>query len=127
MTMGMVFKSASPFTVRRTSKPSTFGIFRSRNTATGDTGHFDMKSNTITLLGNVVVTKGKSVMRGERLVVNLDTGVSTVDAGKSNGPVRILIDQSDTKGASKDAKPETRSDTTRSSNSKDPVKLPALR
>ena len=57
-------------------------------TATGDTGLFDVKTNTVTLTGNVVVSQGTSVMRGERLVVNLTTGVSTVDAGKA--PVRLL-------------------------------------
>jgi hypothetical protein len=32
-------------------------------------------------------------MRGDRLVVDLTTGVSRVDAGKSHGPVRMLIQQ----------------------------------
>ena len=50
-----------------------------------------MKSNTVTLLGNVLVSQGPNVMRGEKLVVDLTTGVSRVDAGK--GPVRMLIQQ----------------------------------
>ena len=60
-------------------------------TATGDTGLFDMKANTVTLLNNVVVSQGPNVLRGERLVVDLTTGVSKVDAGSSSGPVRMLI------------------------------------
>jgi lipopolysaccharide export system protein LptA len=60
-------------------------------TATGDTALFDMKSNTVTLLGNVLVSQGPNVMRGEKLVVDLTTGVSRVEAGK--GPVRMLIQQ----------------------------------
>jgi lipopolysaccharide export system protein LptA len=60
-------------------------------TATGDTGLFDMKANTVTLLNNVVVSQGPNVVRGERLVVDLTTGVSKVDAGNSSGPVRMLI------------------------------------
>jgi lipopolysaccharide export system protein LptA len=60
-------------------------------TATGDSGLFDMKSNTVTLLNNVVVSQGPNVVRGERLVVDLTTGVSRVDAGASSGPVRMLI------------------------------------
>ena len=52
-----------------------------------------MKSNTITLLGNVVVSQGGNVVRGERLVVDMTTGVSKVDAGESKGPVRMLIEQ----------------------------------
>ena len=61
-------------------------------TATGDLGVFDMKTNTVTLTGNVVVTQGKNVLRGDRLVVDLTTGVSRVESGKNGqrpgaGPV----------------------------------------
>jgi lipopolysaccharide export system protein LptA len=62
-------------------------------TATGDTGIFDMRANTVTLSGNVVVSQGKNVMRGERLVVDLTSGVSRVESGKNHGPVRMLIQQ----------------------------------
>ena len=70
-------------------------------TANGDTGLFDMKSNTVTLQGNVVVSQGANILRGERLVVDLTTGVSRVDSGKSHGPVRMLIHQ----GAQPDGAP----------------------
>ena len=75
-------------------------------TATGETGLFDMKANTITLLGNVTVSQGGNVVRGERLVVDMTTGVSTVDAGNSRGTVRMLIEQNkDGSSISKPAKP----------------------
>ena len=66
-------------------------VVQKDQTATGDRALFDMKSNTVTLLGNVLVSQGPNVMRGEKLVVDLTTGVSRVDAGK--GPVRMLIQQ----------------------------------
>jgi lipopolysaccharide export system protein LptA len=66
-------------------------VIQKDQTATGDTGLFDMKSNTVTLLSNVVVSQGPNVLHGERLVVDLTTGVSRVDAGNTNGPVRMLI------------------------------------
>ena len=69
-------------------------VTQADQTATGDNGLFDMKANTITLLGNVVVSQGGSVVRGERLVVDMTTGVSKVDAGANRGPVRMLIEQS---------------------------------
>lgn len=69
-------------------------------TATGDLGLFDMRTNTVTLTGNVVVSQGQNVMRGDRLVVNLTTGVSRLDAGKSQGPVRMLIQQQPQGGSS---------------------------
>ena len=66
-------------------------VVQKDQTATGDRALFDMKSNTVTLLGNVLVSQGPNVMRGEKLVVDLTTGVSRVDAG--SGPVRMLIPQ----------------------------------
>ena len=61
-------------------------------TATGETGIFDMKTNTVTLTGNVVMTQGKNVLRGERLVVDLTSGVSRVESGKnSRGRVQGLF------------------------------------
>lgn len=59
-------------------------------TATGDLGIFDMKTNTVTLTGNVTMTQGKNVLRGEKLVVDLTSGVSRVEAGK-NRPVQGLF------------------------------------
>lgn len=54
-------------------------------TATGDNGEFEMRANTVTLTGNVVVTKGQDVMRGQKLVVDLTTGVSRMDGGRVEG------------------------------------------
>jgi lipopolysaccharide export system protein LptA len=52
-------------------------------TATGDLGVFDMKANTVTLTGNpVVMTQGQNVLRGEKLVVDLTSGVSRVESNK---------------------------------------------
>jgi lipopolysaccharide export system protein LptA len=66
-------------------------VTQKEQTATGDRALFDMKANTVTLLGNVLVSQGPNVMRGEKLVVDLTSGVSRVEAGK--GPVRMLIQQ----------------------------------
>lgn len=61
-------------------------------TATGETGIFDMKTNTVTLTGNVVMTQGKNVLRGDKLMVDLTTGVSRVESGKnSRGRVQGLF------------------------------------
>jgi lipopolysaccharide export system protein LptA len=68
-------------------------------TATGDTGLFDMRANTVTLTGNVVVSQGRNVMRGSRLVVDLTSGVSRVEGGRSSGRVEMLIEQQPQQGA----------------------------
>jgi lipopolysaccharide export system protein LptA len=59
--------------------------------ATGENGTFDMKSNTVTLFGGVVVTQGQNTLKGEKLVVDLTTGVSRVEAGKQR--VQAIINQ----------------------------------
>ena len=51
-------------------------VTQKEQTATGDLGIFDMKSNTVTLTGNVMMTQGQNVLRGDRLVVDLTSGVS---------------------------------------------------
>src|SRR5262245_27384201 len=53
--------------------------------AAGDAATFNMRQNTVTLVGNVVVTRGADVLRGQRLVVDLTNGVSTMDQGRVEG------------------------------------------
>jgi len=61
-------------------------------TVTGDIGVFDMRTNTVTMSGNVVMTQGQNVLRGDRLMVDLGSGVSRVESGKSgNGRVQGLF------------------------------------
>ena len=63
-------------------------VTQKEQTATGDLGLFDMRANTVTLTGNVVMTQGQNVLRGDRLVVDLTNGVSRVESGK-NGQGRV--------------------------------------
>ena len=53
--------------------------------AAGDAATFNMRENTVTLVGNVVVTRGSNVLRGQRLVVDLTRGVSKMDGGRIDG------------------------------------------
>jgi lipopolysaccharide export system protein LptA len=77
--------------IRRLEAKGDVIVTQKDQVATGDLGIFDTKSNTVTLSGNVVINQGPNVTRGDRLVVDLTTGVSRVDAG--SGPVRMLIQQ----------------------------------
>ena len=72
-------------------------------TATGELGIFDMKTNTVTLSGNVMMTQGQNVLRGDRLMVDLTSGVSRVESGKNGqGRVQGLFQPG---GATPDLKP----------------------
>lgn len=68
--------------IRRLEAKGGVLVVQKDQTATGETGIFDMRANTITLIGNVVVTQHQNVLRGERLVVDMQTGVSRVEAAK---------------------------------------------
>jgi lipopolysaccharide export system protein LptA len=71
-------------------------------TATGETASFDMRTNTVTLHGNVLVTQGQNVLKGDRLVVDLSSGISRVESGKAGqGRVQGLF----LPGGSQEAKP----------------------
>jgi lipopolysaccharide export system protein LptA len=64
-------------------------VVQKDQTATGDNGVFDMRANTVTLLGNVVISQGQNVVRGDRLTVDMTTGVSQVGCGKTAGQCRV--------------------------------------
>ena len=65
-------------------------VFNSASgTAIGDNGVYDLGPKTITLTGKVVLTKGKDVMRGTHLVVDMDTGLAHLTAkGMPGGRVQ---------------------------------------
>lgn len=71
--------------VKRLEANGSVVVLQKDHIATGDKGIFDMRANTVTLAGNVVLTQGKNVLRGERLVVNMTTGVSRVEGGRVQG------------------------------------------
>jgi lipopolysaccharide export system protein LptA len=69
--------------IKRAEAKGDVLVTQKDQTAKGDNGVFDIKTNSITLTGNVVVTQGTNVLRGDRMIVNLDTGVSRVESDKS--------------------------------------------
>jgi lipopolysaccharide export system protein LptA len=76
-------------------------VTQKEQTATGEKGLFDMKSNSITLSGNVLITQGQNVLRGERLVVDVATGAARVEGGRVSG---VFIPSSADKDKDKDKK-----------------------
>jgi lipopolysaccharide export system protein LptA len=77
--------------------------------ATGNSVSFDAKSNTATLLGNVSVTEGQNVVRGDKLVVDLTTGQARVDMlDNTQGRVQSTFYQADHPPAAPAAAPKPR-------------------
>ena len=61
-------------------------------TASGTAGTYDLASRDVTLTGDVVLTKDKNVMRGTKLVVDLDSGKASFTAsGMPGGRVQGLF------------------------------------
>lgn len=77
--------------IRRLIAKGDVVVMQKDQTATGNQGIFEMKTNTVTLEGNVVVTQGPNVVRGDRLIVDLTTGVSHVESARGNGRVEGLF------------------------------------
>jgi lipopolysaccharide export system protein LptA len=72
-------------------------ITQKDQTASGDHGVFEVKANTLTLTGKVVVTQGQNVLKGEKMVINMTTGVTKVESGKDPVMGIILPNQKDQK------------------------------
>ena len=73
------------------TRPANVFVSSPQETAQGDHGVYDVDSESITLIGSVVLTRDKNVIRGARLVLNLVTGESRIEgapAGGAQGRVR---------------------------------------
>jgi lipopolysaccharide export system protein LptA len=75
--------------IRRLEAKGGVTVTQKDQTVTGETGEFDMKSNTVTMRGNVILTKGENVLRGDSLIVDMTTGVSRVES--NSGRVQGLF------------------------------------
>jgi lipopolysaccharide export system protein LptA len=73
--------------IRRLEARGSVVVTQKDQVVTGETAVFETKTNLITMLGGVVLTQGKNVLRGDRLMVDMTTGVSRVesDSGRVQG------------------------------------------
>jgi lipopolysaccharide export system protein LptA len=71
--------------IRKIEAKGGVTVVQKDQNATGDSATFNMLENTVTLVGNVVVARGQDVIRGQRLVVNLTSGVSRMEGGRVEG------------------------------------------
>ena len=78
--------------IRRLEAKGSVVVTQKDQVVTGDTAVFDTRANLITMLGGVVLTQCKNVLRGDRLLVDMTTGVSRVES--ESGKVQGLFIQS---------------------------------
>ena len=77
--------------IRRIEAHSNVLVTQKDQTVTGATAVFDTRTNLITMQGGVVLTQCSNVMRGDRLLVDMTTGVSRVES--DHGKVQGLFTQ----------------------------------
>jgi len=58
-------------------------------TAAGNAGTYDVDKGVIVLTGQVVLTQGENVIKGNRVVLDLKSGLSTMDSAPSEGGGRV--------------------------------------
>jgi lipopolysaccharide export system protein LptA len=75
--------------IKRVEAKGNVIVVQKDQTATGESGIFDMKSNTVTLVGNVVISQGPNVVKGDTLTVDMTTGVSRIACGKGQEKCRV--------------------------------------
>jgi lipopolysaccharide export system protein LptA len=73
--------------IRRLEAKGNVVVTQKDQIVTGESAVFDTRANMITMLGGIVLTQGKNVLRGDRLLVDMATGVSRVesDSGRVQG------------------------------------------
>jgi lipopolysaccharide export system protein LptA len=75
--------------IKRVEAKGNVIVVQKDQTATGENGVFDMRANTVTLLGNVVISQGQNVVKGDTLTVDMTTGVSRIACGKAQEKCRV--------------------------------------
>ena len=88
--------------IKRLEAKGNVVVTQKDQVVTGELAVFDTKTNLITMTGGVVLTQCQNVLKGDRLLVDMTTGVSRVesDSGKVNG---LFLNQSSEKGCSNQA------------------------
>ena len=75
--------------IRRIEARGGVTVVTKEQNASGDLGVYDLKAKTITLTGNVVVTQGKNVLHGDRVVVDTATGNARVESNATTAQNRV--------------------------------------
>jgi lipopolysaccharide export system protein LptA len=78
--------------IRKLEAKGSVVVTQKDQVGTGESAIFDTRANLITMAGGVVLTQCKNVLRGDRLLVDMTTGVSRVES--DSGRVQGLFDQS---------------------------------
>ncbi len=78
-------KSGSDPEIQRIDAQGGVTLTSPSETARGAYGVYDVGDRQLTMIGDVVLNQGDSVLRGQRLVIDLESGRSTLDGASGGG------------------------------------------
>jgi lipopolysaccharide export system protein LptA len=83
--MLMNFSDSGNLEIQRITATGGVVITRGDERASGDNAVYDFGRRIITMAGNVRLRRGTDTLNGGRLVIDLNSGLSTVDGAASGG------------------------------------------
>ena len=83
-------RAPSDNAIRKIDCKGPVTIVSKTQVATGDNATFDRVANKVLLIGNVTLSDGPNVTRGERIVYDLNTGIANVETAPG-GRVKALF------------------------------------
>ncbi|MET0179879.1 MAG: LptA/OstA family protein [Novosphingobium sp.] len=85
----VAYSDAGALRIQRIDATGGVQVNRGSETARGDIAIYDFNRRIITMIGNVALRRGNDTLNGGRLVIDLASGVSSVD-GRSGGGASSL-------------------------------------
>lgn len=79
------YLDAGGLELQRLTATGGVSVSRADERATGDTAIYDFNRRIITVAGNVRLRRGSDTLNGGRLVIDLDSGVSSIDGRAAGG------------------------------------------
>jgi lipopolysaccharide export system protein LptA len=89
--------------------------------ATGDNATFDRIGNKVLLIGNVTLSDGPNVTRGERIVYDLNSGIANVETAPGGRVKALFVPGSNAGAAAGEGKAEHKADAKTESRPKRPA------
>ncbi len=82
--MTVAYRNAGGIEIDRIDASGGVTIRKAGDTASGNVAIYDLNRRLITLIGNVTLTQGTNRLSGGRVIIDLESGRSTID-GRSTG------------------------------------------
>jgi len=100
--------SAGASSVKHMDCAGPVTVLSKTQVATSDSGAYDKAQNKVWLIGNVTLSDGGNVTKGDKLTYDLATGQATVDTGSDHQRVKGLFipKAKDSRGDDKTAAPQ---------------------